>query len=279
MILAHRGDSFHAPENTLEAARLGYEAGADGWELDVQLTRDRIPVVLHDESLGRTTDVARKFSGDPRMASGFQVADFTLDEIKSLDAGSWFVDPSGGARSATGFGTLARLDSKARTRYASGLVRIPTLAEALELTKSLDWAVNVEIKPSMGQRNSLVDAVLGAIRTSSTEDRVTVSSFDHETVRSVAKLEPGVATGALVLDGAIPDGDSLVEGVGAEALHAPFEAILLGKIKVVNRPLLTYTVNTSGLSGPILGLAAMGVMGIFTDDPAGLIRSMALNRS
>ena len=54
MVVAHRGDSYHAPENTLEAARLGWEAGAEAWELDVQLTRDGVAVVCHDESLVRT---------------------------------------------------------------------------------------------------------------------------------------------------------------------------------------------------------------------------------
>ncbi len=76
LILAHRGDSFQAPENTLEAAKLGLDSGADGWELDVRLTRDGIPVVIHDESLARTTDVALKFAGDPRGLNGFLVERF-----------------------------------------------------------------------------------------------------------------------------------------------------------------------------------------------------------
>src|SRR5947208_17127210 len=87
VIVAHRGDSFHAPENTLEAARLGWEAGAEAWELDVQSTRDGVPVVLHDASLLRTTDVAARFAGDPRGRDGFRVSDFDFDEIRTLDAG------------------------------------------------------------------------------------------------------------------------------------------------------------------------------------------------
>ena len=66
----------HAPENTLEAARLGRQAGAEAWELDVQLTRDGVAVVLHDESLSRTTDVAARFPGDPRGRDGYRVTDF-----------------------------------------------------------------------------------------------------------------------------------------------------------------------------------------------------------
>ena len=96
VIVAHRGDSFHAPENTLEAARLAWEAGADAWELDVQLTRDGVPIVLHDESLLRTTDVATRFKDDPRGQAGFRVSDFDFSEIRALDAGSWFVAADGG---------------------------------------------------------------------------------------------------------------------------------------------------------------------------------------
>ena len=146
LIIAHRGDSFHAPENTLEAARLGWEAGADAWELDVQLTRDGVPVVIHDESLLRTTDVAARFAGDPRGRDGFRVSDFDFDEVRSLDAGSWFVADDGGPRSARDFGTLDRLDPADIDHFRSGSVLIPTLEEALIFTKEQDWLVNVEIK-------------------------------------------------------------------------------------------------------------------------------------
>src|SRR5262249_51518956 len=148
LIIAHRGDSFHAPENTLDAARSGWHAGADAWELDVQLTRDGIPVVLHDESLARTTDVARRFAGDPPAPAAFPVALFDLDEIRVLDAGHWFLDPSGPPRSAAFYGTLEALPDDDRERFGSGAVRVPTLAEALEFTSQVDWLVNVELKSS-----------------------------------------------------------------------------------------------------------------------------------
>ncbi len=71
VIFAHRGDSFRAPENTLEAAEPGLGSRRSAWELDVQLTRDGVPIVLHDESLLRTTDVATKFAGDARGRTAF----------------------------------------------------------------------------------------------------------------------------------------------------------------------------------------------------------------
>ena len=196
-MIAHRGDSFHAPENTIEAARLGHEAGADGWEFDTRLTRDGAVVVLHDASLLRTTDVALRFAGDPRAASGFLVADFDLDEIGRLDAGGWFLEPQGGHRGASAFGTLDRLPADLRDRYASGAVRVPTLAEALEWTRSRDWLANVELKADLVDGPALVAAVLAEIDGAGATLDVLVSSFDHDLVATVVRERPEVATGLL----------------------------------------------------------------------------------
>ena len=107
LVLATPGRFVPAPENTIEAARLGWQDGADAWELDVQLTRDGVPVVLHDESLLRTTDVATKFAGDVRARDGFRLSDFDFVEVRALDAGSWFVNPAGGPRSANALAAWA----------------------------------------------------------------------------------------------------------------------------------------------------------------------------
>ena len=123
LIVAHRGDSFYAPENTLEAARIGWETGADAWEFDVHLSRDGVPVVIHDESLLRTTDVARRFADDPRVGAGFLVSHFDLSEIHSLDAGSWFLDPKGGSRTAAAFGTFELIPPESRPFLFGGRSR------------------------------------------------------------------------------------------------------------------------------------------------------------
>jgi glycerophosphoryl diester phosphodiesterase len=289
LIIAHRGDSFHAPENTLDAARSGWEAGADAWELDVHLTRDGVPVVIHDESLTRTTDVARRFADDPRSDCGFPVSEFDLVEIRTLDAGSWFLDPDGGARTATGFNTLTRLDAGARRRFASGAVHLPTLTEALSLTRELDWLVNVELKSFPNTQPRLLDAVLEAIDATATVARVLISSFDHADVARCARLRPGLATGVLIATPLYRPEHYVRKELGALSYHATAEVLGaasdayrrapspqalrredLAALHAVGVSILVFTVNDFRPDGLAVHLAAAGVDGLFSDDPAGL---------
>ena len=115
--IAHRGASAYAPEHTLAAYQLALDMGADYVEQDLQLTRDGVLVCLHDTTLDRTTNVEEVFPdrsievearGDTRHV--WRVADFTLDEIKQLDAGSWFDEAFAGTT-------------------------VPTFQEALDLVK------------------------------------------------------------------------------------------------------------------------------------------------
>jgi glycerophosphoryl diester phosphodiesterase len=296
-VIAHRGDSFHAPENTLVAARRGWEAGADAWELDVHLTRDGVPVVIHDESLLRTTDVAERFAADPRARSGFLVADFDHAEIATLDAGSWFLGPSA-TRTATAFGTLDRLETHARDEYASGRVRVPTLAEALRLTDALDWQVNVEIKSFPNTNPALLDAVIAAVVETATADRVLISSFDHADVARVARSQPELATGVLAATPLFDPAYYVRDQIGADFYH-PSSAVLGQQADAYRRgpapdalrmadfealqakgvPVLVYTVNDVRPGGLASHLADCGAGGLFTDDPAGLRRLFPGDRS
>lgn len=104
ILVAHRGASGYAPEHTLEAYRLGIEQKADFIEQDLQITKDGVLVCLHDITLERTTDVEQVFPDRATVENGVKhwyVADFTLAEIKRLDAGSWFNEKFKGARVPT----------------------------------------------------------------------------------------------------------------------------------------------------------------------------------
>jgi glycerophosphoryl diester phosphodiesterase len=287
-IIAHRGDSFHAPENTLEAARLAWRAGAQAWELDVQLSRDGIPIVIHDGSLTRTTDVAARFVDDPRGHDGFLVSDFDYEEIRTLDAGSWFVADKGGPRSARAFGTLDDLESSSIDQCRSGSVTIPTLAEALTLTAELDWLVNIEIKSFPEQPSGLLDSVLDLVKETHTGDRVLISSFDHRDVGDAFGEGRKYALGILVetplygLHDYASQVDADTVNVSAEYLGSrsiayrrhPTSSSLAGRVveelRIRGFRTLVYTVNDHRPGGLAQHLAEIGVDGLFTDDPSGL---------
>lgn len=270
LVIAHRGDSFHAPENTLEAIALSHAKGADACEIDVQLTRDGAVIVIHDESLSRTTNVATVFTGDSRIKAGCFVRDFDLNEIQSLDAGAWFLDDPPPQRSAGDFGTTDRITPEQARHFRSGMVRIPQLADVLNLVVRLDWLVNVEIKVVQAQqRNQLIDLVLNQIMSCEAADRVLISSFDETTVRKASGTHFPFAVGFLTRT-AIPDAAPYVrDHLGSHVYHPSMEA--LGAPRELGIPVLVYTVNDASPGGLVERLAAWPVDGLFTDDPEALV--------
>ncbi len=275
---------------------LAWEAGAEAWELDVQLTRDGVAVVFHDETLARTTDVSDRFRGDPRGRDGFRLADFDWSEIASLDAGSWFVADAAGERSAAAFGTLEKMDGPRKAHYRSGRVRVPTLVDALMLTAACDWLVNAEIKSFPAKPPGIVEAILEAITRTGTASRILLSSFDHRDIARIPCLIPparqallDIPRGILVSTPLFRPHDYLTAIVGAQTFHA--SAQCLGSESFVYRhrrtaealwsegiaelsrrgiPILVYTVNDHQPGGLADHLAELGVGGLFTDDPVGM---------
>ena len=191
--IAHRGARSLAPENTLFAANKAYEVGADMWETDVQFTKDRHLVLVHDETLVRTTDVESVYPD----SNSYKVSDFTLDEISRLDAGSWFVnsDP---------FELLEQCEIPRSGINKFKEVKIPTLKEGLELTKQLDWKVNLEIKPVKRATKRIARRVVGLIEETDMETNTIISSFDHSLVKFAGELNPDIAT-ALLVEELMPD--------------------------------------------------------------------------
>lgn len=287
VLIAHRGDSAHAPENTIEAALKGHASGAFAWEFDVHLSRDGVPFVVHDDSLERTTDVRTRFAGDERAARGYRVAEFDAVEIASLDAGSWFVDPAGGPRSAVDFGTFDILETVARENYASGKVRIPSLREALSISQELDWPVNVELKTFPESDSELLSEVLKIVDQLDVANLVLISSFDHNDVARAARRRPEIATAALIETPLINPGLYTREIVDADYLNLSASA-LGAESRSYRRapspknlrdfgtselriPRLVYTVNDIRPEGLATHLFSLGIEGLFTDDPTALV--------
>ena len=260
---------------------MGQAAGAFAWELDIHLSRDGVPVVIHDESLLRTTNVATRFAHDPRAASGFRVADFDWAEIQQLDGGSWFVDPAGPERSAIAFGTLSELPPAARLRFASGEIRVPSLVEALELTRDLDWLVNVELKTFPEADPALRLAVFAAIDATETAERILLSSFDHRDVEAAACARPEIACAVLSETPLVRESEYVRTLVGADFLHLSAAAMgnesrayrshpaprNLRTLDDSHPPVLVYTVNDPRPDGLAAHLRDAGVAGLFSDNP------------
>jgi glycerophosphoryl diester phosphodiesterase len=290
IVIAHRGDSFRAPENTLEAAKLAKDAGAAAWELDVQVTRDSQLVVIHDDSLDRTTNVATRFADDARVVGGSLVGDFTLAEIRSLDAGTWFLSQPGKPRSSSDFGSTAKVPPSMRDHYLSGKVVVPTLEEALSLTRELGWLVNIEIKSFPDQPPGLVPRVLEMIERLDMAESVLISSFDHRDIAGAHQGGRKYGLGILVHTPLYRPEEYAASLVGADTVHLSAESLgsesrryrihrdcsglgrdVVEALKARNIPALVYTVNDHSPGGLAEHLAGIGISGVFTDDPSGAI--------
>ena len=187
--IAHAGASSLAPQNTLAAGRLAFELGADVWGVDARLTSDGVFVLMHDETLDRTTDVEEVFpDGSPWSVEGFM-----LDEIRKLDAGSWFIydDP---------FGEIAAGNISASQAESYIGEPVPTLREALELVAEHRWLIDVEVKPASNlDPNETAQRLVDLIEETGTADRVMVSSFDHDILRAIKAIDPAIPIGALTI--------------------------------------------------------------------------------
>jgi glycerophosphoryl diester phosphodiesterase len=205
-----------SPENTLESFELAFELGAPVVELDVHLTKDKKLVVIHDDTLDRTTDAAA------RGARGRPVSHATLDELRALDAGRWFTDalekkPLPPPWGPTDEERRRHLDSAALARYASGQVRVPSLEDVLALAKRRDRFVNVELKAIPRFYEGLAAAAVEAVKAMKMEDRVVFSSFDHRTLVETKQLAPRIATGALTVERLHEPGRYVREFLAADA--------------------------------------------------------------
>lgn len=246
-----------APENTLVAARKAFEAGAPWWELDVAASSDGKLVVLHDDSLARTTNAKAAFPA----RSPWTVYDFSFDEIRSLDAGSFYAATDPFVQIAAGLVGKAELDSFAGEK-------IPTLRECLELTKARGRKVNVEIKDATGRLCDpwIVERTVELIAELGMVGDVLISSFNHEYLRRVKKAEPRIEVGALVVkrpENLIP----LLKGLGARSYHPGVDALDEATVREVRGAGFDVFVWTPNEAEVMERLLSWGVTGLITDFP------------
>lgn len=171
--VAHRGASSYAPENTLASIDAAERLGFEWVENDVQRTKDGELVILHDNSLARTTDVEQVFPG----RSPWNVSDFTLNEIEKLDAGSWFGPKFRGER-------------------------VPTLEDYMDEVEHNDQSLLMELKspelyPGIELQTLRELRRAGWLDNRHVKRRLIIQSFNADAIKTVHKLRPDLKTGFL----------------------------------------------------------------------------------
>lgn len=184
-IFAHRGSAGTHPENTMISFEEAVATGADGIELDVQLSKDGVPVVIHDEKLNRTTD-----------GKGY-VKDLTWKELSSLNA------------------------SVAHKKF--GINRIPALEEVLRFLKGTNLQLNIELKNGVFLYPGMEETVIAMIRSFKMEERIILSSFNHYSLVHCFRLAPEIETAPLYRDGLYMPW-VYARAIGAKGMHPSIKA-------------------------------------------------------
>jgi len=227
-IWAHRGASARQPENTIAAFAAAMVAGADGIELDVQLSSDGVPVVIHDEKVERT-----------HKGTGW-VAGHTVAQLQAL--------PS-----------LLKKNPDPLT------TRIPTLAEVLDLLAAGDQLINIELKNSVKPYKNLETKVLQMVAERKLAARVVLSSFNHY---SLQRLREKGWTGELaaIHDGMLREPWRYFRELDVQALHPPRHVLMVpGYITRAHRAGFVVRVWTVNKASQRQRCERLGVDGIFTD--------------
>lgn len=229
LVWGHRGASGTLPENTLPAYDLAAKQGADGIELDIQLTKDGQIVVCHDEAIDRTSD-----------GKGW-VKDYTLEELRSFNFNRTFPD--------------------------SPRVTIPTMEEVLDLVAPTGMTINIELKTGLFFYEGIEEKIVKLVHEKKMEDRILYSSFNHYTIRNIQALDPDAKTAFLYADGYI-DMPSYGKKYGVQALHPDFHNLqypdFCENCRKEGLDVNVWTVNTKE---DVLWCAKKGVHAVITNYP------------
>ncbi len=235
-IVAHRGASIEAPENTIAAFRVAGARGAKWIECDVTLSADNKCVLIHDDTLERTTN-----GTGPIHHSDFET-------LRGLDAGGWFSDIYKGER-------------------------IPTLSDTLETLYFMEMGANLEIKPSGCNPVRLCEEVIKEIGKSKTVPPILISSFDDTAVAHMRQHMPDLPCGWL-LETLPENWKAEYERLGASAIHIDHKAltpVVAAEIVDAGVPLVCYTINDVERAKELF---SWGATSVITDDPAKLLMAI-----
>lgn len=248
-VVAHRGASAEAPENTLAAVRRAIARDADLVEVDVQRTKDGELVLLHDTTLKRTTNVRQVF---PRRAP-WLVSDFTADEIARLDAGGWHSAPFAGER-------------------------VPTLTQLVEVLRPSRTGLLLEMKAVALHPGLATDvahalrAVPGYVEEAVAAERLVVQAFDHDAVRKHKNLEPSVPVGVL---GTPLRADLGALATWADQVNPVHWSVRRSYVETIHRHGMRCQVWTVNRPDQMRRAVSLGVDGVITNHPGALRHILA----
>lgn len=236
-VIAHRGSSGQAPENTLASLHLAGKQGAKWVEIDIILSADGIPVIFHDDYLNRTTN------GEGLIHKK------NLAELQQLDAGYWKGE-------------------------AFENETIPTLAQAIEVIAHYNMGLNLELKPCEGLEEETTAAAIAVLKhTWPVHLPLLLSSFNYFALVSAKRLWPDVQLGYNV--SAIPtEWHVRLKHLGCSGLHIHhpfFDARRVAQIKAAGYRVLAFTVNDATLA---LTLLEQGLDAVFSDHPETIMRAI-----
>lgn len=252
LVIAHRGYSAIAPENTAIAVDLGVLAGADFVEIDVQMSADGEVVLMHDTTLTRTTDAPLRFP----VGAPWNVGDFDAAELYTLDAGTWF-----------GY-------SKDPLNFSYAGEPVPSLTDILNLLRDRAGLL-LEVKgpsryPGIEEAIARDLEAAGWVNNGAAQQPLIVHSFDWESMRTYADIHPAVPIGLL---GNPPQDEETWADISGFAdwinpSHSNLNADIVADIHRRGFRISPYTINDAPRMRELL---AMGVDGVITDEPARLL--------
>ncbi|UNO42687.1 glycerophosphodiester phosphodiesterase family protein [Streptomyces sp. MST-110588] len=246
VVLAHRGASAYAPENTISAVNAADRLGIEWVENDVQRTKDGELIIMHDTSLARTTNVEQVFPG----RAPWNVSDFTLREIEKLDAGSWFGPQFKGER-------------------------VPTMEAYMDAVENNGQKLLMELKapelyPGVERQALRELRAEGWLDRHHVKRRLIIQSFNADSVKKVHQLRPDVKTGFLGTPAVseLPKYQAFADQINPN--HGTINAAYVSTVHALKgphgRPMEVYTWTVDDARNTVK-VAKMGVDGIISNKP------------
>lgn len=234
-VIGHRGAKEYAPENTLTSIYKAASIGTKWVEVDVKLTKDKQPIIFHDETVDRCTNGSGKIS------------EITLEKIRKLDAGSWF-------------------DKKFTNE------KIPTLKEVFDVVVKLGLGLNLEIKPCLGHDIETTQIALETLNLELPKNHpLLLSSFSVKSLKEIKRIAPHLPLGYLMNE-QVKNWQEIAKEINASTICIGDEECMVSHINEYlsyGKPVIIYTVNNTERA---VKLFEMGVSCVFSDAPDKITR-------